>query len=54
VLESRRRNRSRSVSLRPEQTASVVRAYIEHGMFNQPGLTKLFYNGPRFRGEKVT
>src|ERR1043165_2413314 len=26
------------VSLRPESTASVVRAYIEHGMFNQPGL----------------
>src|SRR6185295_1979733 len=40
------------VSLRPEQTASVVRAYIEHGMFNQPGLTKLFYIGPQFRRER--
>jgi histidyl-tRNA synthetase len=40
------------VSLRPEQTASVVRAYIEHGMFNQPGLTKLYYIGPQFRRER--
>ena len=38
--------------LRPESTASVVRAYIEHGMFNQPGLTKLFYIGPQFRRER--
>ncbi|HXF39219.1 MAG TPA: histidine--tRNA ligase [Blastocatellia bacterium] len=40
------------VSLRPEQTASVVRAYIEHGLFNQPGLVKLFYIGPQFRRER--
>lgn len=40
------------VSLRPEQTASVVRAYIEHGMFNQPGLVKLYYIGPQFRRER--
>ena len=40
------------VSLRPEQTASVVRAYIEHGLFNQPGLTKLFYIGAQFRRER--
>ncbi len=40
------------VSLRPESTASVVRAYIEHGMFNQPGLTKLYYIGPQFRRER--
>lgn len=40
------------VSLRPEQTASVVRAYVEHGMFNQPGLVKLFYIGPQFRRER--
>ena len=39
------------VSLRPESTASVVRAYIEHGMFNNPGLVKLFYIGPQFRRE---
>jgi histidyl-tRNA synthetase len=41
-----------SVSLRPESTASVVRAFIEHGMFNTPGLVKLFYMGPQFRRER--
>ena len=41
-----------SISLRPESTASVVRAYNEHGLFNQPGLTKLFYIGPQFRRER--
>jgi len=40
------------VSLRPEQTASVIRAYIEHGVFNQPGLVKLYYIGPQFRRER--
>jgi histidyl-tRNA synthetase len=40
------------VSLRPESTASVVRAYIEHGLFNQPGLVKLYYIGPQFRRER--
>lgn len=40
------------VSLRPEATASTVRAYIEHGLFNQPGLVKLFYIGPQFRRER--
>ena len=40
------------VSLRPESTASTVRAYIEHGLFNQPGLLKLFYIGPQFRRER--
>jgi len=41
-----------NVSLRPESTASVVRAYIEHGLFNQPGLVKLFYIGAQFRRER--
>jgi histidyl-tRNA synthetase len=40
------------VSLRPESTASTVRAYIEHGLFNQPGLVKLYYIGPQFRRER--
>ena len=40
------------VSLRPESTASTVRAYIEHGLFNHPGLVKLFYIGPQFRRER--
>lgn len=37
------------LSLRPESTASVVRAYIEHGMLNLPQPVKLFYIGPQFR-----
>src|ERR1700684_821545 len=35
-----------SISLRPEATASVVRAYIEHGMQMLPGSAKLYYIGP--------
>lgn len=38
--------------LRPENTAPVARAYIEHGMFNQPQPVKLFYFGPMFRHER--
>src|SRR5579872_3072134 len=41
-----------SISLRPEATASVVRAYIEHGMHLKPGNVKLCYVGPMFRREK--
>src|SRR5271156_395451 len=41
-----------SVSLRPEATASVVRAYIEHGMHTLPGNVKLYYIGPMFRRER--
>ena len=41
-----------SISLRPEATASVVRAYIEHGMQMQPGNVKLYYMGPMFRRER--
>jgi histidyl-tRNA synthetase len=41
-----------SLSLRPEATASVVRAYIEHGMQVQPGNVKLYYMGPMFRRER--
>jgi histidyl-tRNA synthetase len=39
-------------ALRPEATASVVRAYIEHGMHVRPGNTKLYYMGPMFRRER--
>lgn len=42
----------RSVSLRPEATASVVRAYIQHAMYRGGGLTRLYYSGPMFRHEK--
>ncbi len=41
-----------SLTLRPEATASVVRAYIEHRMFNEGGLHKLYYIGPMFRRER--
>jgi histidyl-tRNA synthetase len=40
------------LSLRPEATASVVRAYIEHGMQTLPGNVKLYYLGPMFRRER--
>ncbi len=40
------------LSLRPENTAGVARAYIEHGMVNQPQPVKLFYIGPQYRHEK--
>ena len=40
------------LTLRPEGTAPVARAYIEHGMFNLPQPVKLWYFGPNFRYEK--
>lgn len=40
------------LSLRPEATASVARAYIEHSFHKKQGLTKLFYIGPMFRSER--
>lgn len=41
-----------SLTLRPENTASVMRAYIEHRLDQQPGLQKLYYMGPMFRRER--
>ena len=41
-----------SLRLRPEATASVCRAYIEHGMHTRPGNVKLYYVGPMFRRER--
>lgn len=41
-----------SLTLRPEATASVIRAYIEHSMFVQDPITKLFAIGPMFRRER--
>jgi histidyl-tRNA synthetase len=40
------------LSLRPEATASVCRAYIEHNMQALPGNQKLYYIGPMFRRER--
>ena len=40
------------IALRPEFTPSLVRAYIEHGMFSLPQPVKLFSFGPVFRHER--
>ncbi len=40
------------LALRPENTAGVVRAYIEHKLWERPGVQKLFYMGPQFRRER--
>jgi len=40
------------VTLRPEGTASVVRAFIEHKMYAAQALLKLYYLGPMFRYER--
>ena len=42
----------RSLSLRPEGTAGVVRAYVENKLFGDPDLCKLYYIGPMFRYER--
>src|SRR6266404_386699 len=44
-------DRSQSLTLRPENTAGVVRAYIEHKLWER-GLNKLYYIGPQFRRER--
>ena len=40
------------IALRPEATPGLVRAYIEHGLFNLPQPVKMFWLGPVFRYEK--
>jgi histidyl-tRNA synthetase len=42
----------RKITLRPEGTAGVVRAFIEHSLYADSPLTKLFYLGPMFRHER--
>ncbi|MDA8171502.1 MAG: histidine--tRNA ligase [Nitrospiraceae bacterium] len=42
----------RSISLRPEGTAGVVRAYVEHNLSLRPAPQKFFYRGPMFRYER--
>ncbi len=44
-------DKGQSLTLRPENTAGVVRAYIEHQL-EKRGLNKLFYIGPQFRRER--
>ncbi len=41
-----------SLTLRPEATASVMRAYIEHRLDQVPGVKKYYYIGPMFRRER--
>ncbi|MBS1859483.1 MAG: histidine--tRNA ligase [Acidobacteria bacterium] len=41
-----------SLTLRPENTAGVIRAYIEHRLDQRPGVQKLYYIGPMFRRER--
>jgi histidyl-tRNA synthetase len=42
----------RKITLRPEGTAGVVRAFVEHKMFADSQLTRLYYMGPMFRHER--
>ncbi|MFP5209734.1 MAG: histidine--tRNA ligase, partial [Acidobacteriota bacterium] len=44
--------KSQSLTLRPENTAGVVRAYIEHRLGETGQLQKLYYIGPQFRRER--
>ncbi|CQR74021.1 Histidine--tRNA ligase [Sporomusa ovata DSM 2662] len=42
----------RSITLRPENTASVVRSYLENKLYSGPQPTKLYYIGPMFRYDR--
>ena len=44
--------KAQSLTLRPENTAGVVRAYIEHKLGETGQLQKLYYIGPQFRRER--
>jgi histidyl-tRNA synthetase len=44
--------KTQSLTLRPENTAGVVRSYIEHGLGESGQLQKLYYIGPQFRRER--
>ncbi|HEV2646058.1 MAG TPA: histidine--tRNA ligase [Acidobacteriaceae bacterium] len=44
--------KAQSLTLRPENTAGVVRAYIEHKLGERGDLQKLYYIGPQFRRER--
>lgn len=43
----------RRLTLRPEFTAGILRAYVEHGMYTWPSPVKLWTHGPAFRAENV-
>ena len=44
--------KTQSLTLRPENTAGVVRSYIEHGLGESGQLQKIYYIGPQFRRER--
>ncbi|QAY65192.1 histidine--tRNA ligase [Paenibacillus protaetiae] len=43
---------NRSITLRPEGTAGVVRSYVENKIYGEPDVSKLYYIGPMFRYER--
>lgn len=43
---------NRSMTLRPEGTAGIVRAYVENKLYGSPDISKLYYIGPMFRYEQ--
>lgn len=43
----------RSLTLRPEGTAGVVRSYVENKLYGEPDVSKLYYIGPMFRYERA-
>lgn len=44
--------KGRSMTLRPENTAPVMRAYLENGLHRQGGITRYYYMGPMFRYDR--
>lgn len=46
------RGGDKSITLRPEGTAGIVRAYIQHKLHAQGGVQRLWYTGPMFRYER--
>lgn len=44
--------KGRSLTMRPEGTAPVIRAYLEHGIYKKNPIAKIFYIGPFFRSER--
>lgn len=45
--------KGRSLTMRPEMTASCVRAYVQHGIHKREPVTRWFYSGPMFRYERM-
>jgi histidyl-tRNA synthetase len=44
--------KERSLTMRPEGTAPIVRAYIEHALLSEAAISRLYYIGPMFRAER--